>query len=117
MSQIAYKLLRNRKDGSIGPLFINQKQRIPIGKWMIAEDHPTKGYAHRMGWHCTVKPVAPHLSMKGRTWYEVVIENYIECMRPVHQGGLWFLAQKMKLVRELTSEEVKNEKKTGICKQ
>ena len=48
---IAYKLLRIRKDGSIGPLFINQKQRVPIGEWLDAEDHPTSGFAHRPGWH------------------------------------------------------------------
>ena len=97
---LAYKLLRVRKDKTIGPLFINQRQRIPIGEWLIAEDHPTKGYAHRMGWHCTAKPHAPHLSMKGRTWYKVLIEDFVEHIRPKNQGGLWFLAQRMKVVGE-----------------
>lgn len=41
---IAYKLVRKLKDGSLAPLFINKKQRIPIGEWMQAEDHPTEGY-------------------------------------------------------------------------
>ena len=98
---IAYKLLRDRKDGSIGPLFINRKQRIPIGKWLKAEDHPTKNYAHRPGWHCTSKPEAPHLSMKGRTWYQVEIEDFVEHIRPKNQGGLWFLANRMKVVKSL----------------
>jgi len=96
----AYKLLRVRRDKSIGPLFINRKQRIPIGEWIDAEDHPTKGYAHRMGWHCTIKPYAPHLSMKGRTWYEVEIEDFVEHKRPKHQGGMWYLANKMKLIKK-----------------
>ena len=95
-----YKLLRVRKDGSIGPLFINRKQRIPINKWLVAEDHPTKGYAHRKGWHCTAQPIAPHLSKKGRRWYQVLICDYVECVRPQSQGGLWFLAQQMKVVQK-----------------
>ena len=95
---IAYKLLKVRKDGSIGPLFINQRQRIPIGEWLQAEAHRTKGFAFRPGWHCTIKPEAPHLSMKGRTWYTVEIEDYVEHRRPEHQGGLWFLAQRMMLL-------------------
>lgn len=94
----AYKLLRVRKDGSIGPLFINRKQRMPIGATLQAEDHPTKGYAHRPGWHCTSKPIAPHLSLKGRTWYVVEIEDYQEIIRPKSQGGLWYLAKKMKVI-------------------
>lgn len=36
----AYKLFRVRRDGTIGPLFINKKQRIPVGEWMCAEEHP-----------------------------------------------------------------------------
>ena len=106
MNKLAYKLFRIRKDGTIGSLFINQKQRIPIGKWVMAEDHPTKGYAHRPGWHCTIKPLAPHLTMKGRTWYEVIIEDFVEHLRPKNQGGLWFLAQRMKLVKRLEEKEV-----------
>jgi len=97
----AYKLLRIRHDGTIGPLFINQKQRIPIGKWLKAESHPTKGYAFRPGWHCTAKPEAPHLSKKGRAWYKVLINRYVEFLRPKNQGGLWFLAQQMKVLGKI----------------
>jgi len=106
MKKTAYKLLRVRKDGTIGPLFINQKQRLPIGKWLEAEDHPTKGYAHRPGWHCTIKPLAPHLSLRGRTWFRVTIEDFKEHLRPQHQGGLWFLSQRIKLMKELSEQEV-----------
>lgn len=38
---IAYKLIRKLKDGSLSPLFINKKSRIPIGVWMNAEDFLT----------------------------------------------------------------------------
>jgi hypothetical protein len=89
----AYKLLRVRKDGSIGPLFINRKQRIPIGKWLKAEAHRTKGYAFRPGWHCTAEPIAPHLSKKGRAWFVVEIKDYEDIHRPSQQGGLWYLAK------------------------
>jgi len=96
-----YKLLRKRKDGSLGPLFINRKQRINPGIWLPAESHPTKGYAFRPGWHVMRKPEAPHLSEKGRVWCLVEIEDYKPFMRPESQGGLWYLANKMKLIGEL----------------
>ncbi len=94
----ACKLVRKRKDGSIGSLFINRRAKLPFGKWLQAEDHPTKGYAHRPGWHCTFRPEAPHLSMKGRVWVEVEVEDYTVCKRPVSQGGEWLLAQRMKVL-------------------
>lgn len=103
---IAYKLLRIRKDGSIGPLFINQKQRVPIGEWLDAEDHPTSGFAHRPGWHCTHRPRAPHLSMKGRHWYAVEVADWVEHVRPANQGGLWYLAQRMKVLWPVGEERV-----------
>ena len=100
----AFKLVKLRADGSIGPLFINASLRIPIGEWLEAEDHPTKGFAHRPGWHCTLRPDAPHLVMnpKGgprRVWIEVEIEDYELRRRPESQGGLWALAQRMKVIR------------------
>jgi len=95
----AYKLLRQRKDGTLGPLFINRKQRIPIGEWLEAEDHPTKGYKHRPGWHVTAKPEAPHLTTKGRVWAEVQVKEVRELPRPASQGGMWYLADRMKVVR------------------
>ena len=64
----AFKLFKLRKDGSIGPLFINKKQRIPLNKWLTAESHLTKGYAFRPGWHVLLSPNAPHLSKKNRVW-------------------------------------------------
>jgi len=99
---IAYKLLRLRKDGTLGPLFINKSQVIPFGVWLEAEDHPTKGYAHRMGWHCGETPNAPHLSEKGRVWCEVEIEDYYTFKRPKNQGGYWLIAMRMKVNKVLT---------------
>lgn len=92
---IGYKLLRQRRNGTLGPLFINPKQVIPIGEVLQAEDHPTKGYAHRPGWHITNQPSAPHLKMEGRVWCEVEFKDYYEFKRPAHQGGVWFIAQQM----------------------
>ena len=94
---IAYKLMRLRKDGTLGPLFINAPAVIQIGVWFQAESHPTKGYLYRLGWHCTAKPVAPHLSTKGRVWVEVEVDDFTLYQRPVHQGGEWILAQWMKV--------------------
>jgi hypothetical protein len=98
---IAYKLLRLRKDGSLGPLFINRSQRLEVGVEYSFEDHPTKGYAHRPGWHACAKPVAPHLSKRGRVWAKVRLKRYTGHPRPEHQGGIWYLAESMKILKIL----------------
>lgn len=95
----AYKLLRLRKDGTLGPLFINRRQVIPLGEWLTAEDHPTPGYAHRPGWHAAAQPVAPHLSKRGRVWAEVELEDAQQLKRPASQGSTWYLAKRMKVLR------------------
>ena len=102
----AYKLFRKRKDGTLGPLFIGSKQRIPVGKWVEAEDIPTKGYAHRPGWHSGRRPQADHLTEIGRVWAEVQIKDFYVFERPKHQGGEWLISKWLKVVRELTPDEV-----------
>jgi len=108
----AYKLLRILKsDGQLHPLFINKSVPTPIGVWMQAECHPTKSFAIRCGWHCCFIPLAPHLSMElsngeKRVWCEVEIEDYTVYNRPAQQGGQWLLAQRMKINRVITMEEV-----------
>ncbi len=97
--RIAHKLLRQRADGSLGPLFINRSQIIPVGLWMHAEEHRTKGYAFRPGWHVLLKPEAPHLKKvpkrEKRVWAKVAVVDYEVKIRPDSQGGKWLLAQKM----------------------
>lgn len=94
----AFKLFRVMKDGSIASLFINKKDRYPIGEWMNAKAHRTKGYAFRPGWHCCLQPSAPHLSEKNRQWYEVELKGTMLMARPNSQGGTWVLGQKMKII-------------------
>ena len=94
----AYKLVRLRKDKSLGSLFINRKVRLPIGIWMESEDHPTKGYAHRPGWHVLENKHAPHLSTKGRVWCVVEIDDFETMEKPKSQGGVWYLAKRMKII-------------------
>jgi hypothetical protein len=98
---IAYKLLRRRKDGTLGPLFINRGQVIQPGRWLKARCYPTAGFAVRPGWHCTSSPEAPHLSPKGRVWAEVEIADYVPHVRPAAQGGLWFTANRMRVLQLL----------------
>lgn len=95
---IAYKLCRKLKNGEIRSLFINKKENLPFNTWLEAESHPTRGFKHRPFWHCTSNPVAPHLSMKNRVWIKVEMENFKEFQRPESQGGLWYLAKKIKLL-------------------
>lgn len=102
-TKIAYKLVKVRKDGSIGPLFINASLRIIPDVWLPAEAHKRKGFAFRPGWHCTRIPSAPHLKERlktgeNREWWMVEISDYEERMRPESQGGLWYLAQKIKFI-------------------
>lgn len=99
-----FKLFRVRKDGTLGALFINRKQVIEIGVEYPAENHPTKGFKERAGWHLTTLPVAPHLSMnlksgEKRVWAEVEFSDYESIDRPFNQGGTWHLAKKMKVVK------------------
>lgn len=96
-----YKLVRKMKDGTIAPLFINKKFRFPIGEWLEYESHPTKGFAYRPGWHCTLKMEAPHLSEKNRVWVKGLVENYELYDRPESQGGTWVLAKRFKVLEIL----------------
>jgi hypothetical protein len=114
----AYKLLRMKKDDKLYPLFINKTVSAPIGEWMQAECIPTKGFAVRKGWHCCFKPVAPHLKTvlangERRIWVECEVEDWESYDRPESQGGAWILAQRMKIIKTLTFEEV--EEIIGSC--
>ena len=107
----AYNLWSTLSDGNLYPLFIHKTYSTPFGEWMQAECYPTKGFAIRKGWHCTFIPLAPHLSIKlangeQRVWVECEVEDYSTYNRPESQGGTWILAQKMKVVRELSMNEV-----------
>ena len=96
-----YKLFRKRKDGSFGPLFINRKQKLFLGEVYKAEEHKTKGYAFRPGWHICSKPNAPHLSYKDRVWCLVEFSKIKEVIRPLSQGGLWYLGESLQILEEL----------------
>lgn len=95
---IGYKLFRVRKDGTLGSLFINARRRLPIGVRMKAESFPTKGFAYRPFWHVTAKPEAPHLSIKGRQWFQVRMGAHTIERRPASQGGLWYLANSITIL-------------------
>jgi hypothetical protein len=97
---IAYKLFRKLKNGTITSLFINKKVPLQFNTWLEAECHPTKGFKVRPYWHCTSEPIAPHLSEKNRVWLKVEMEDYQEFKRPQSQGGLWYLAGKIRILEE-----------------
>lgn len=98
----AYKLLTLRRNNTLGPLFINRKQVIPLGEWLEAEEgHHVKGFCYRPGWHCAPKPIAPHLTVKGRVWAQVEIRDFQTLVRPQIQGGAWYLAKHMRVIKLL----------------
>lgn len=104
---IAYKLMRKRKDGTYGPLFINRKQRLKMGDTRYSEPHRTKGYTFRPGWHCCALPYAPHLKQgEGRVWLEVMMTGLERHERPMSQGGTWYTGELMTLLKELSDEDV-----------
>jgi len=98
---IAYKLFRKRKDGSLGSLLIGRTDVIPIRKWLKAKNIPTKGFSVRSGWHACMYPKAPHLSKSGRVWCRVKLHQFQEYPRPFSQGGMWLIAQRMKVLGEI----------------
>lgn len=100
----AYKLFKVRQNQTIGPLFINRRLVIEINQWYEAENIPTKGFALRPGWHCGATPEAPHLSEKGRVWFEVEVEDFYRFPRPAHQGGEWIIANWMRVVGLVTMD-------------
>lgn len=102
-TKIGYKLFRKRKDGSYGPLFINKRQKLYIGIVYQAEEHNTKGFAFRPGWHICSKQDAPHLRQGGdRVWCKVEFTPLSEIIRPANQGGIWYLGSTMKIIEEIT---------------
>ena len=98
---IGYKQFKQRKDGSLGPLFINAKQRIEVGVDYPYEKHFKKGFAFRPGWHICSKPIAPHLSKKNRVWAKVTFTHMETLKRPKTQGGIWYLGSSMKVLEIL----------------
>ena len=94
-SVVGFKLFNRRKNGTLGPLFINRRQVIQCGEWMDALCIPTKGYFVRPGWHACKEQSAPHLSTKGRVWARVALQDITEHIRPQSQGGVWFTANRM----------------------
>jgi hypothetical protein len=106
---IGYKLFKVRANGTLGPLFINARQVVPLNEWLPAEDHPTKGFAHRPGWHATLQPVAPHLSEHPksgprRVWMRVEMAGVTRYARPESQGGTWALASAIRVLGPVEGE-------------
>lgn len=98
--------MKQRKNGTLGSLFIHTKAILSLNQWQEAEFFPTKGYAERFGWHCTFYPYAPHLKEEGRVWLECETEECRTYERPESQGGAWILANRIKIIRILTQKEV-----------
>ena len=96
-----YKLFRLRKDGTLGPLFIDTRLRVPVGYWIEAKAVLTPGFAFRPGWHVCSKKSAPHLSKRGRVWAKVSIKDWRSYKRPKSQGGLWYTALFMRVDKVL----------------
>ena len=99
----AWKLFRVLKSGEITSLFINKTEILKHDEWLEAKPYPTKGFAFRPHWHCTEKPIAPHLKMElangeKRVWKKVLMVDFKENPRPDNQGGMWYLANKIKIL-------------------
>lgn len=92
--------MRVRKDGSFGSLFIRKSRKYKKDTWYPAQAYRTKGYAMRPGWHALQQPCAPHLKSGGdRVWMVVKIKDYEIVERPESQGGKWFIAKYLKILK------------------
>ena len=77
-----FKLFEMDNMGNLYPLFIDKKTSYPIGVWINAGNHPTKGYAARPGLHTGQIPSAVWLmsangtykSQRGKSWKRVWCE-------------------------------------------
>lgn len=85
MKQKYYKLFEMDTNNNLYPLFIDKKTIYPIGRWINAENHPTKGFARRPGIHAGEICSAPWLmsadgtykSQRSKHWKRVWCE--VEC--------------------------------------
>lgn len=100
----AWKLLRLRNDGTLGPLFVGRSRVIRKGEWQMAEyDLAHPGLAHRPGFHCTLSRSAPHIKLRlkngeRRVWCAVEVREVTRMVRrPVCQGGTWITADWMRV--------------------
>ena len=84
-TKICYKLFEMDTENNLYPLFIDKNTAYPIGEWIYAENHPTKGFAARPGLHCGEICSAPWLmsadgtykSQRSKYWKRVWCE--VEC--------------------------------------
>lgn len=106
---IAFKLFRVRKDGTIGSLFIGRGQRYPTYDWLKAKNKRKlpKGFVRRAGFHSCALPYAPHLSLKGRQWYYVLIHDIQVHNRPRSQGEKWYTSKYMMVLAPLSETDRK----------
>lgn len=105
---IAWKIFRLRRDGSLGPLFVERDRIIPIGEWLDATlDIIPKGLSTRPGWHCA-STVPPHIKLgrlasgEVRVLARVEIRDFELHYRPEAQGGLWFTSRWLKVLEVLS---------------
>ncbi len=103
----AYKLVKRRKDGTFGPLYIDCRHHFEIGEWQEAKyDIIKPGYAVRPGWHTCKHMSAPHIKPRpDRYWMKVKVADYIEFERPEGQGGTWFLSKWIKPLNIISKYE------------
>ena len=81
-TKTGYKLFEMDTNNNLYPLFIDKKTAYPIGEWIQAENHPTKGYAKRPGLHVGQICSAPWLmsadgaykSQRSKYWKRVWCE-------------------------------------------
>ena len=104
MSVRGFKLFRLRADGTLGPLFIGARLRVPVGRWVRAQDLPAPSWMtvrRRPGWHATTRPAAPHLSERGRVWCAVSLRGARAVPRPKGLGEVWYVARWLRVDRVL----------------
>lgn len=83
ITKVGFKLFEQDSRGNLYALFIDKKTVMPVGEWLKAENHPTKGFSNRPGYHIGEGiPSAPWLmsfdgaykSQRSKYWKRVWAE-------------------------------------------
>ena len=105
----AYKMVRIRKDATLGPMFVGCEEVFPVGSWITAHTNYKrkldKVYSKlgwlkfRPGFHFAELPYAPHIGIKDKdgvikwmhddtVWVECEVSDEIDYTLEARQNGL-----------------------------
>lgn len=107
---LMYKVMRIKSDGMLYSVNVNRNKPYNIDEWVNAEYILTKHYHDRKGFYGFEKPDSKKYKDKlhrgdRRIWVECEVADY-EIVYNAHDQVNWVIAQKMKIIRALSKNEI-----------